>query len=234
MTRIKKTKLIPSHISNTGCAMSLITSFLTWDKQLDSWSPVAAIATTAFWSLNVAQMILSFATEYSYGKMMIDGGNCPRKLIGSEKCDALEFIECSESLQVPVLEDISNSQTEAGGFGVTAIIALISIFWMWFTILRWKRERLYGSTLIKAFATVTLLVLLWMFAGIYSDLKSTSYVDSMGGGQLDSNTTQMSEVLWSDCFSAFEPRRTDGFFMPWATDVWNESKESALRLFAVI
>jgi hypothetical protein len=81
---------------------------------------------------------------------------------------------------------------------------------------------------------VALLVLLWMFTGTYMDLGSTSYVDSIGVKQLDSNTTQMSEVLWSDCFSAFEPRRTDGFFMPWATDIWNESKASALLLFAAM
>lgn len=236
VTRIKYTKLVPSHVTNTGCAMSLITSFLTWDKKLDLWSVVAAIGTTAFWSLNISQLALSFTAKYGFGKMRIDGGNCPRKLIGSEKCDALEFIGCSELPQVPVLEDIGMINTEAGGFGVTMLIALGSILWMWFAILRWKKGRPYGSTLMKGFATVTLLLLFWMFTGIYSQLKTTrySYVDSMGDKQVHSNTTQMSEVLWSDCFRAFEPRRTDGFFMPWATDVWNESKASALRLFAVI
>ncbi|OBT71457.1 hypothetical protein VF21_10601 [Pseudogymnoascus sp. 05NY08] len=236
VARIKHTKLVPSHVTNTGCALSLITSFSTWDKKLDLWSVVAAIGTTAFWSLNISQLTLSFTAEYGFGKMRIDGGNCPRKLIGSEKCGALEFIGCSELPQVPVLEDLGMIQTEAGGFGVTMLIALCSILWMWFSILRWKKERPFGTTIMKGFATVTLLILFWMFTGMYSELKSTSYtyVDSMGGKQLDSNTTQMSEVLWSDCFDAFEPRKTDGFFMPWATDVWNDSKESALRFFAVI
>lgn len=95
--------------------MSLITNIFAWDAEFDSWSVVAAIGTTAFWSLNISQLILSSTAEYGFGKMRIDGGNCPRKLISSEKCDALEFMGCSELPQVPVLEDISINITEFVG-----------------------------------------------------------------------------------------------------------------------
>ncbi|OBT49267.1 hypothetical protein VE00_00273 [Pseudogymnoascus sp. WSF 3629] len=115
VTRIKKTKLVPSHVTNTGCAISLMTNILTWDEELDSWSVVAAMGMTAFWCLNISQITLSPTTEYGFGKMMIEGGNCPRKLIGSEKCETLEFIGCFESPQVPVLEDISINTTELAG-----------------------------------------------------------------------------------------------------------------------
>jgi hypothetical protein len=114
VARIKKTKLVPSHVTNTGCAISLMTNIFTWDEELDSWSVVAAMGMTAFWCLNISQITLSPTTEYGFGKMMIEGGNCPRKLIGSEKCETLE-IGCFESPQVPVLEDISINTTELAG-----------------------------------------------------------------------------------------------------------------------
>lgn len=214
--------------------MSLITNIFAWDAEFDSWSVVAAIGTTAFWSLNISQLILSSTAEYGFGKMRIDGGNCPRKLISSEKCDALEFIGCSELPQVPVLEDISINITEFVGVAIITAAAIFGIFGMWSASLRRLKLRPYASRLIKKYAIVALILLLWMYTGTYADLKSTSYVDSIGVKQIDSNTTQMSEVLWSDCFPAFEPRRTDGFFMPWATDIWNESKASAILLFAAV
>ncbi|OBT99179.1 hypothetical protein VE01_02628 [Pseudogymnoascus verrucosus] len=221
VARIKKTKLVPSHVTNTGCAMSLITNIFAWDAEFDSWSVVAAIGTTAFWSLNISQLILSSTAEYGF-------------VISSEKCDALEFIGCSELPQVPVLEDISINITEFVGVAIITTAAIFGIFGMWSASLRRLKLRPYASRLIKKYAIVALILLLWMYTGTYVDLKSTSYVDSIGVKQIDSNTTQMSEVLWSDCFPAFEPRRTDGFFMPWATDIWNESKASAILLFAAV
>ncbi|OBT57052.1 hypothetical protein VE04_02370 [Pseudogymnoascus sp. 24MN13] len=216
-TQIKRTQLVPSGFPNTAIAMSLMASFTTWEQELDYWSLATAIGATTFWVLTTFQFIYSYVAVYGHGKMMIDGGTCPRELIGYELCNALEFIGCSEAPQEPVLVGTSI-------FVAEVIIAIPMI-------MRWESQRTL-SPFLKYTAAFVLGWLLFMF--FYTLLNGEMYVDSKGVGMVSSNTTNTSEKLWPDCFTATEPRGDYGFFKQWATDIWNESKASALSIIAVI
>lgn len=229
--QITKTQLVPSGFSNTAVAMSLMANFTTWEQKLDYWSVATTIGATTLWLLTIFQFIYSYIAVYSYGKMMVDGGTCPRELIGYESCQALEFIGCSEEPQQPVLVITSMFVAEVIIAVPMLLVPPVPIYNMWITVWKRKDERTL-STFLKWVAAFVLGWLLFLF--FYSLPNSERYVDSKGVGMVSSNTTQMTDELWSDCFIAAEPRGDYGFFKQWAADVWNESKASALGLIALI
>jgi hypothetical protein len=230
-TQIKRTQLVPSGFPNTAIAMSLMASFTTWEQELNYWSLATAIGATTFWVLTTFQFIYSYVAVYGHGKMMIDGGTCPRELIGYESCNALEFIGCSEAPQEPVLVGTSIFVAEVIIAVPMIMVPPVPIYQMWVTLWRWEGQRTL-SPFLKYTAAFVLGWLLFMF--FYTLLNGEMYVDSKGVGMVSSNKTHTSEELWSDCFTATEPRGDYGFFKQWATDIWNESKASALSIIAVI